>query len=70
MAIKFVSPKSVDWNKVSYLPYTATANTKVQARNVAKQYTKFYKDILIIPEISYATKRPYAYTVVGMGLLK
>ena len=70
MAIKIVSPKSVNWGKVSYLPYAKKATTKTQALKVAKKYSKFYKDILIVPEVSYGMKKPYSYTVVGLGVKK
>ena len=70
MAIKIVLPKNVNWGKVSYLPYPKRVTNKVEARKVAKKFSKDYRDILIVPEISYGMKRPYAYTIVGMGLRK
>ncbi len=67
MAIRILHAKNVNWGKASFIPSAKRTKTKVLAIKEAKKFSKFFKDMIIIPEISYGQKRPFSYTVIGMG---
>ena len=68
MAVKVLSAKNVDWGKASFIPSAKRTKTKVDALKEAKKFSKFFKYMIVVPEISYGSKRPFSYTIVGVGL--
>ena len=68
MAIKTLYAKNVNWGKASFIPAAKRTKTKKLALKEAKKFSKYFKDMIIIPEISYGRKKPFSYTLVGMGL--
>lgn len=67
MAIKIKSPKNINWGRATYLE--VGIKTKVNAMKLARKYynknLNRFKNIAVIPEISYGEIRPFGYTIIA-----